>query len=131
MKKVGIKTLNIQQMVSEIDTLLRVTDFLGSENINLKNRLSQVIQNDLAVGMLEQIETYQNSFITFDTILALLVRDIKEHKKRILIDSATESDLSDKTIHIQNKLRDDVGKTEKEFAGLRANFNKFLMNIFD
>lgn len=123
--------MNIQQMVSEIDTLLRVTDFLGSENINLKNRLSQVIQNDLAVGMLEQIETYQNSFITFDTILALLVRDIKEHKKRILIDSATESDLSDKTIHIQNKLRDDVGKTEKEFAGLRANFNKFLMNIFD
>ncbi len=114
-------------MQSEIETWLRVIDFLSAENVNLKNRLSEVIQNDVSIEILEQIENYQNNFLTKDTVLALLAKDIKEFKRALEKEDLNDRDYVNKLFGTQSKLRDDVGKTEKEFINLRSGFNKFLL----
>lgn len=110
-------------MQSEVETWLRAIDFVKAENNYLKNRLSEVIQNDVSFETLDQIENYQNNFITKDTIIALLVKDITAHKKSLSTAPLPEKD----TINTHNKLRDDIGKIEREFITTAANFNKFLM----
>jgi hypothetical protein len=129
MINIKLHSLGAKQMQSEIETWLRVIDFLSAENVNLKNRLSEVIQNDVSIEILEQIENYQNNFLTKDTVLALLAKDIKEFKKSLEREDLSDKDSVNRLFSIQNKLRDDVGKTEREFINIRSGFNKFLLGI--
>ncbi len=130
MNHIKLQSLGLQQMQREIETWLRFIDFLIAENIFLKNRLSEVIQNEVTGDTLEQIENFQNTFITKDTIFALLVKDIKEHGKTLDKEATTGKEISTKLLSVQNKLRDDIGKIEKEYTNLWMTFNKFLIGIF-
>lgn len=102
---------------------LRLLDGIQQENIDLKNRLAELIKNEVGAKVLEKAEYYQNQFLNKDTVIALLRHDIVK-QNQLDSDIVDYSWLSNK----HERLRRDVELMEKEFTRLKTEFNKYILN---
>lgn len=111
----------------EINSWLKKLDVLQQRNVSLKNKLTEVIKNDVDHAVLEHVEYFLNNFINKDAVFALLRYDIAEQLK-----AANKID-EGKTVEIldskQKKLRQDILKMEQEFTKLELDFNDYINNF--
>ena len=66
----------------ELKSWLRKIDILQQENVMLKNKVADVMKNDMDRVAVEKVENYLANFLEKDAILALLRRDIAEEMKK-------------------------------------------------
>jgi hypothetical protein len=115
-----ITNMNLEQLYHELDTWTRTLNYIQQENIHMKNRLAAIVKNGLANELLEKVEYFQNCFLNKDAVIGLLRQDIAHENK-------LEQALLDKEIiEAHNKLRKDMDLMEKEFSGLKFDFNNYL-----
>lgn len=106
---------------NELNFMLQKLDWMQQENILLKNKVADILKNDIDNTMLERMEFFLNSFLNKDAIFALLRYDIAEYLK---LHNQDKSDhLSKRT---KNKLRQDLIKLEQEFRKLKEDFYEFI-----
>lgn len=106
---------------------IRLLEFFKQENIMLKNRLAEVLEQQVGRDFLARAEQFQNKFIVKDEVIDELRHDINSQ----LQDMGGNSDilLPEKLLKKQEKLRNEMEYFEKEFTSLKNEFNKYLCNF--
>ena len=113
------------QFVHENKTWERSLDFFKQENTLLKNRLSMVVDNKEDKELLIMAEYFLSQFILKDEFIDELKKDVNQHEKYI-IENFSNDNLINKILKKQEKLRNEIGFFEKDFSGLRHEFNKSI-----
>lgn len=124
-----ILSRRLEQYKHEYRTWLRTLEFLQQENIFLKDRLTDIVKNDISTELLDKAEFFQNSFINKDTVIALLRYEIKEQNRALDEGYNNGNGLNAKIESKQGQLREDINKMESEFSKLKFEFNNYLSAI--
>ena len=78
--------LKLKQLQYERDTLKRLLEFRRDENVHMKNRLSEVLQDKFDKNLLKGIEFFQSTFLKEDELIGLLRNDFAELNKLLVIE---------------------------------------------
>jgi hypothetical protein len=119
-------SMKIKQLQYETSTLRRLLDFLKDENVHLKYRISEILNDRFDKYLLEEVDGFQTSFIREDHLIALLRNEITE------VDTMLEKELpKDEKImkNVESKLKrlhKNMHVAEKQFSKLKLEFRKFL-----
>jgi hypothetical protein len=116
--------LNTGQFQHEHKTWSRSLEFFKQENAFLKNRLAEVVDQNMDKGFLSLAEHFQNKFIIKDEFIDELRHDINTQKDRLSVKAEALTDV--KLIKQQEKLRNEMEYFEKDFNQLKNEFNKYL-----
>ncbi len=124
-----IKISGVDQFLHENLTWDRALDFYLQENAFLKTRLSQVVDKNTGKEFVLLAERFNNSFIHNDECIKDLQKDIYTLQKllRQKIDGSVVDE--NKMVRQQNKLRNEMGFFEKDFAQLKNEFNQYLFTL--
>lgn len=124
-----IKISGVDQFLHENLTWDRALDFYLQENAFLKTRLSQVVDKNTGKEFVLLAERFNNSFIHNDECIKDLQKDIHNLEKllRQKIDGSVVDE--NKMVRQQNKLRNEMGFFEKDFAQLKNEFNQYLFTL--
>ncbi|MDE3253299.1 MAG: hypothetical protein KGO92_10865 [Bacteroidota bacterium] len=118
----------LTQYRHENATWKRILGYLIEENIILKTRLSEILQNSTIGdnGFLDKIEYFQNQFLKEDEIFGYLKLDILEQEQLLDPDYPEESDTLALIKRNQKKLTKELETAEKVFNTLKFEFNTYL-----
>ncbi|MBI3720452.1 MAG: hypothetical protein HY252_17880 [Sphingobacteriales bacterium] len=117
----------ISQFQNENETWKRILAFIKEENINIKNRLSEIVKNmDSEEDMLERIEYFQNCFVEEDEKLRYMVKEVDVQGKSLIRDIYEDGNFVKGVKSNQSRLRKEMEKTEKDFNKLKFEFNSYL-----
>ena len=118
--------LKLKQLKYESDTWKRLLDFMIDENIQLKNRLSEVLKYQFDKNLLDDVERFQSHFLKEDQLIGLIRNDIAE------LDALLIENLLDDGIKMQNvdlklkRLRNNIKNAEMQFSNLKLDFYNYL-----
>jgi hypothetical protein len=121
----------LRQLKYETDTWKRLLGFVMEENIYLKNRLSEVLQENFDKNLLNDVEDFYSGFIREDELIMLLRNDIAELDS-LLTRERFEDGITMKQVERKvKKLRHGVKAAEEHFGKLKLAFNSYLSeNIY-
>ena len=105
---------------------IRLLEFFKQENILLKNRLAEVVDQQADRDFLALAEQFQNKFIIKDEFIDELRHDVNIQLQEII--KTDDSSTNQKLIKKQGMLRNEMEYFEKEFTSLKNEFNKYLSN---
>ena len=118
--------LRLKQLQYESDTWKRLLGFMMEENIQLKNRLSEVLKDKFDKNLLVEVEVFQSNFIKEDELVALLRNDVAELDKLLIRGICEDGKIMNKIdIRLKN-LRNNIMNAEKQFSKLKSQFNSYL-----
>jgi hypothetical protein len=118
----------LDQFRHENATWKRILGYLIEENIILKTRLSEILQNSFAGDneFLDKIEYFQNQFLKEDEIFGYLKLDILEQEQLLDPGIAEEPEKLAMIKRNQKKLTRELESAEKVFNTLKFEFNTYL-----
>lgn len=123
----------VQQYLYERKAWDRLLDYIQEENIHYKNRVVEILKNDIDRTLIDMIESFLNKFVMEESNISILRHYISEANNKITgkqKDSGQRESI-DKIVITQNKLRIEIEVIEKEFNGLKFEFNKYLSEHFE
>ena len=111
----------------ELGSWLRKVEGLQQENVQLKNRVADIIRQGVNNSAVEDVEHFLNSFINKDAVFALLRYDITEVLRKLssTADSGQKGQLAARSENLQK----DILKMETEFHRLRDDFNNYILQL--
>jgi regulator of replication initiation timing len=118
--------LKLKQLQYETDTWKRVLGFMMEENIHLKNRLSEILKDKFDGNLLEEVESFQSSFIKEDEMIGLLRNNVAELDKLLVREIFEDGTIVKKVDTKLKKLRHNMANAEKQFSKLKSDFNNYL-----
>ena len=117
----------LRQLQHESDAWKRMLVFMGEENVELKNRLSEILKSDIDKKLLLKAENFQNGFVAEDDLIRFLRNDIAVFDRLInrgnLEDGVVILELTEKLRIIRASLIN----TEKRFNDLKLEFNNYML----
>lgn len=118
----------LDQYRHENATWKRILGYLIEENIILKTRLSEILQNSIVGdnGFLDKIEYFQNQFLKEDEIFGYLKLDISEQEQLLYPEILDDPDKLSQVKKYQKKLTKELETAEKVFNTLKFEFNTYL-----
>jgi FtsZ-binding cell division protein ZapB len=105
----------------EVNSCLKRLENLQHENIQLKNKIADIIQHDVDGDVLDRIEGFLTSLLNKDAVIALLRYDIAEEMKRNGLASCQQ---------IKANYKQDINKMETEFKRLKTDFTNYISHAF-
>jgi len=115
------------QFHEETMAWLRSLEFLRQENSHLKNRLAEVVDGSTDRDFLAQAEHFQNQFIIKDEYLDEIRHDVNGQERSLLGQvRRRETGMDELLRQVQRKLRGQMDYLEREFTGLRNQFNDYI-----
>jgi hypothetical protein len=115
------------QFHEETMAWLRCLEFLRQENSHLKNRLAEVVDGSTDRDFLAQAEHFQNQFIIKDEYLDEIRHDVNGQERCLLGQvRRRETGMDELLRQVQRKLRGQMDYLEREFTGLRNQFNDYI-----
>jgi tRNA U34 5-carboxymethylaminomethyl modifying enzyme MnmG/GidA len=118
---------NIFDQHSENQDWLKSLEFYKEEITILKKRLEEVTVKNNAPEFLKDVEHYQNQFIVQRNNIDELAHSIKMNEKEIVKEvNANPVAVEHRKVESHEPEADYLGYFEKNFATLRADYNKFL-----
>ena len=115
--------LKLKQLQHESATWKWSLGYITEENIHLKNRLSAIRKDKFDKNLLDQIESFQNSFLKEDERISLLRNDIVEFDKLL---GTPETGLTHEITGKLKKIRNNIVSTDTQFSNLKIEFNSYL-----
>ncbi len=116
----------IDQHLENQDWLKRL-DFYKEEINILKERLEEVTSKNNALEFLKDVEHYQNQFIVQRNNIDELAHSIKVNESGLVKEvNANPVAVDHRKVESHEAEADFITYFEKNFAGLRADYNKFL-----
>lgn len=118
----------ISQFQHENEGWKRILAFIKEENINIKNRLTEIVKSmdTEEDDMLERIEYFQNCFVEEDEKVRHMVKEVEMQGKLLIRDIYEDGNVVRNIKNNQSKLRREMEKTEKDFNKLKFEFNSYL-----
>jgi len=123
--------LKLKQLQFESNTWKRLLCFMMDENNHLKNRIAEILKDDVDKNLLEEIENFQSNFIKQDELINLLRNDAAELDK-LLIKKIFEDGKIIKEINKKLKdLRNNIPTIENQCTKVKLEFNKYLLETLE
>lgn len=116
----------LNQLKYECDTWKRMLKFLTDENIQLKNKISDILKSNFDKSLLEELEIFQSRFVREDEIINLLRNDIAEVDKFHLREPFENRKIADKIERNLQLIRNNISNAEKQFGILKRDFAKYI-----
>lgn len=118
-------TLN--QFQFEVQSWIRLIEFLNQETTYLKNRLSEVIDQIKDRENLALAEHFQNQFIVKDDVYDHIMHDLKKQSyKWKEIKSFNSKDAQEDLKKTRKNLSDQIEFIERDHAVLTKDYNTYL-----
>ena len=118
---------SLHNLHNEYLSYIRAFDFYKEEIKYLQKRLADVAKRNTAAEIMAQVEQFQNQFILMRETVDLQSKEVKVALK------LTEKEINKKPTHADEKTISTANPNsakfhsfEKDFAGIRLKFNKFL-----
>ena len=121
----NLPELKSKQLHHELETWKRLLDFMMNENIYLKNRLSQILQDKFEDKLLAKMEDFQNAFLKEDQLFEFLRNEVAELEDLLnfaAVKKVMENEIDKKLF----KLQGNMITAESEFGKLKLQFNSYL-----
>lgn len=124
--------LLISQFRSENETWNRTLESLTEEDVNLKMRLSEILQNmdKRDDRLLDRIEHFHNRLLKINETIKFLRVEVNKIEKQLLPKFAIKTELLSDMGYRQKKIRKDMEMVEFEFHVLKFDLNNFIGEIF-
>ena len=122
----NIPELKLIQLQYEINTWKRLLSFMSEENIQLKNRLSEVLKNNFDKNLLEEVEIYYTNIIKEDELFILLRNEINELDNLLVRKVFEEEEFMKNFEKKFRRFSNNIKNSEKQFGKLKLNFNNYL-----
>ena len=122
----NLPELKLIQLQYEINTWKRLLSFMSEENIQLKNRLSEVLKNNFDKNLLEEVEIYYTNIIKEDELFILLRNEINELDNLLVRKVFEEEEFMKNFEKKFRRFSNNIKNSEKQFGKLKLNFNNYL-----
>jgi len=119
--------LKLKQIQHECDTWKRQLSFISDENIHLKTRLTQVLNDRVDKNLLDGLENFQNMFVKEDDRVYLLRHEQAELDKLLVREIFENGAIVKKVENKLNKMRNNIRNAEVHFNKLKSSFNHYLL----
>ncbi len=119
--------LKLKQLRFESDTLKRLLGFMIDENVHLKNRIAEVLQDKFDKNLLEKIEVFQSSFVNEDKLIGLLRNDVAELDKLLVREICEDGKIISEIDRRLKNLHNNIMNAEIQFGKLKSEFNSYLL----
>lgn len=117
----------LKQLQFEVKSWKRMLAFIMTENVNLKNRLSEILKERFSESMLDDIEAFHYKFLKQDELISVFRNDLANLDTNLDIKIFNNNtDLLD-IIKQMDKLRQNLNSEEIEFIKLKTEFNNYLL----
>lgn len=118
--------LRLKQLQFEIETIKRLIAFLKDENVFLKNRISEILENDFDHSMLDMVDDFQTRSVNEDIWIEHLRKEALALDTLLLKDSPDEGKQM-KVIELKLKrLNGELQTAQRQFIKLKAGLNSFI-----
>lgn len=118
--------LKIKQLQYEISSWKRFLDYLTEENIQMKNRLSEILKDKFDSYLLEEVDGFQTRFIRKDNLVEVLRNEVMELDETPVAEIFKDEKIFKKITAKIKRLHKNISNTEKQFSKLKSDFHKFL-----
>lgn len=123
--------LKLKQLQYESDAWKRLLGFMTDENVQLKNRLSEILRDDFDSSLLDVLEIFQTRFINEDNMIGLLRNEISEYDKLLIKGNIIDGHLKNEVLTLLKKMRNNMKYAEVESGKLKRDFNSYITeNIY-
>lgn len=119
--------IKLKQLQHESDTWKRSLAFMMDENVQLKNRLADILRSEFDNNLLEDIENFQTNFIREDEMISLLKTDIAKLDKLLVREVFEDGHIFENINRILSEIRRNIGSAETQFVKLKLEFNSYLL----
>jgi len=116
----------VNQFRKECESWRRLLDYLLHENSFLKNRLADIVIQDIDSEMLSEAEDFQNNFIRMDEMIRLLKWDVIAYDSSLTLISSHDTNELEKHSKKQKKIRTEAEALEQGFNKLKFVFNNYI-----
>ena len=117
---------NIKQFWHEFESWKRLLEYIQSENVYLKNRLSVIIKEEFTENLLDDIEYFLANLIAQENVFMLLRNDISSQETWLKREIFEETPSLKEILKSQKRLRKEIETTEHKFNKLKFEFNSFF-----
>jgi hypothetical protein len=118
--------LKLKQLWLETDAWKRLMSFIIDENIQLKNRIAEVLKDGIDAHLLEDVEKFHNRSLEGDLFIGLLRNDVAELDKLLAKNGLKdETSIREAEANII-KLRNNIAIAEKQFSKLKLEFYSYF-----
>jgi hypothetical protein len=125
-----LDTLRLKQYSHESKAWERLLYFFKQENVFLKTRLSEVLDNRNDTELLVSAEYFQNHFILKDELIDKLLQEIHEQEKDWKENLINNSPVPyKKQLDKKEKLRAQMQNFKENFQKIEIEFNKYVIPI--
>ncbi len=118
--------LRLKQLQFETDTMKRLIAFLKDENVYLKNRISEILENDFDHSMLDTVDDFQTRSIQEDDLIEQLRKSTVELDRLLLREDGDEEKLLKQIDLKLKRLNSDLQAAQKLFVKLKTGLNSFI-----
>ena len=119
--------LKFRQLRYESNTWKRWLDFIVDENINNKNRISEILRQDFDPNLLDQLENFQDGFIQEDTRVSFLRNELTEFDQLLAREIFEHGQIKKDIIHRLKQIRSHMALANRSFSSLQTVFNNYLL----
>lgn len=110
--------MKVADLKEERNKWLLALEQMLQGNILMKNRLAEIIKDDITAASLDKAEYFHNELLQKDAVIALLRYDIAR-QNRLGVTTENENAVFQK----HEKLRSDMQMMDIEFSRLQHDFN--------
>ena len=119
--------LKLKQLQHESDTWKRSLAFMIDENIQLKNRLADILRTEFDKSLLDDIEVFQTNFLREDEMISLLRKDVATLDKLLVREIFEDGKIADNVNRMLKEIRRNISIAETHFGKLKSEFNSYLL----
>jgi hypothetical protein len=129
-KKIDISENTLKNISREFEYSKRLTTFMKTENIHLKNRISEIVLNTKDELLLNELECFQSRSVNYDTTIFIAEIDIATLTNALKTTDDLLTGTSESILKETGKIRNSLFLISKDFFRLNIQFNKFLTEKF-
>ena len=122
----GKQALTLKQLWLETDTWKRLLSFIIDENIQLKNRIAEVLKDGVDQFLLEEVEKFHNKSLEGDLFIGLLRNDVAELDRLLSKEMLKDEKILRQAKTQIIKLRNNIAIAEKQFSKLKLEFYTYF-----
>ncbi len=107
--------MNKEIMSQELESLIRILDFIQEEQTFIKRKLSSLLENIVVSDVLIWAEVLHQEILNRETALQLLKNDILVFRNKLKIIKLAGNIIDSNSVSIFKKYKEQVGYIEGEF----------------
>ena len=122
-----MQTNQFQYIKQENTEWLKTLDLMNQECIQMKTRLSRLLEQNSSNEIVERAEQFQNQILLKEAALELMKQDLREQD--LLLNKEyfrPDQQISATTLEKQQQIRKQIGYLENDFMLMQEAFNDYV-----